>query len=119
MKNFAEFMSKQRNAWLLIEKKSRDAVGYVTVDIPYEILKIGEVGYVIGEKYQGNAYAAEALRFLLHMYFTERDLYLDIMRAILLQVRYWTDWVLGKKPYCEGEEWTVSPWREMTWWYAA
>lgn len=76
MKSFAEFMSKQRNAWLLMEKKSRDAVGYVTVDIPYEILKIGEVGYVIGEKYQGNGYAAEALRFLLHMYFTERDLYL-------------------------------------------
>lgn len=76
MKNFAEFMSKQRNAWLLLEKKSRDAVGYVTMDIPYEILKIGEAGYVVGEKYQGNAYAAEALRFLLHMYFTERDLYL-------------------------------------------
>lgn len=51
MKSFADFMSKQRNAWLLMEKKSRDAVGYVTMDIPYEILKIGEVGYVVGEKY--------------------------------------------------------------------
>lgn len=76
MKNFAEFLSKQQNAWLLIEKESRNAVGYVTMDIPYEILKIGEIGYVIGERYQGNAYAAEALRFLLHMYFTEQDLYL-------------------------------------------
>lgn len=51
MKNFVEGMSKQKNAWVLVEKESSDIVGYVTFDIPYEPLKVGEVGYVIGEKY--------------------------------------------------------------------
>lgn len=76
MKNFVEGMSKQKNAWVLVEKESNDIVGYVTFDIPYEPLKVGEVGYVIGEKYQGNKYSYEALKYLLHIYFTEYGLYL-------------------------------------------
>lgn len=76
MRSFVKNMSAQKNAWLLIEKKSNQTVGYVTIDIPYESLKIGEVGYVIGKKYQGDAYTYEALKFLLNMYFTKYDLYL-------------------------------------------
>ena len=76
MKNFVEAMSRQKNAWVLIEKESNDIVGYVTFDIPYELLKVGEVGYVIGEKYQGNKYSYEALKYLLQIYFTEYGLYL-------------------------------------------
>lgn len=59
MKNFVEGMSKQKNAWVLVEKESNDIVGYV-----------------IGEKYQGNKYSYEALKYLLHIYFTEYGLYL-------------------------------------------
>lgn len=59
MKNFVEGMSKQKNAWVLGEKESNDIVGYV-----------------IGEKYQGNKYSYEALKYLLQIYFTEYGMYL-------------------------------------------
>lgn len=59
MKNFVESMSRQKNAWVLVEKESNDIVGYV-----------------IGEKYQGNKYSYEALKYLLQIYFTEYGLYL-------------------------------------------
>lgn len=59
MKNFVEGMSKQKNAWVLVEKESNDIVGYV-----------------IGEKYQGNKYSYEALKYLLQIYFTEYGMYL-------------------------------------------
>lgn len=76
MENFVRSLSEQKHAWVLIEKGSSDIVGYVTFDIPYESLKIGEVGYVIGEKYQGHHYSYEALNYLLQVYFTDYDLYL-------------------------------------------
>ena len=38
--------------WVLEEKKSGNIIGYITVDIPYDLLKVGELGYVIAEKYQ-------------------------------------------------------------------
>lgn len=59
MKNFVESMSRQKNAWVLVEKESNDIVGYV-----------------IGEKYQGNKYSYEALKYLLQIYFTEYGMYL-------------------------------------------
>ena len=68
MKKFVRSMSEQINCWLLIEKKRNEIVGYITIDIPYEPLKVGEVGYIIGEKYQGNKYSYEALKCLLHVY---------------------------------------------------
>lgn len=79
MKKFVRGMSEQINCWLLIEKKRNEIVGYITIDIPYEPLKVGEVGYIIGEKYQGNKYSYEALKCLLHVYFTDFDL--DLIEA--------------------------------------
>lgn len=76
MRDFVEIMSKQENAWVIVEKKSKCIVGYITIDITYESLKIGELGYVIGEKYQGNGYSYEAIKKILHNYFEVKNLYL-------------------------------------------
>lgn len=61
------------------DRKRNEIVGYITIDIPYEPLKVGEIGYIIGEKYQGNKYSYEALKCLLHVYFTDFDL--DLIEA--------------------------------------
>ena len=51
-------------------------IGYITIDIPYPQLQIGEIGYVIGEKFQHLGYASEAVSCILKEYFTNQDLYL-------------------------------------------
>ena len=47
-----------------IEENHRNAMHYVcllyTSDIPYQELRIGEIGYVIGEKWHGKGYGTEA-----------------------------------------------------------
>ena len=50
MKSFV--MTMVENAWVIVEKKSGQCIGYITVDIPYPQLAIGEIGYVIGEHFQ-------------------------------------------------------------------
>jgi len=57
-------------------KKSGNIIGYITVDIPYDLLKVGELGYVIAEKYQHMGYAYEALTCMIKKYFYEEKLYL-------------------------------------------
>lgn len=76
MERFVKMLIPNQNAWILIEKSIRQAVGYITVDIPYPQLKIGEIGYVIGEKFQKNGYASEAINSILHEYLLNRDLYM-------------------------------------------
>lgn len=76
MESFVRGLMENENAWLLEEIETGNVVGYVTVDIPYDILKIGEVGYVIAEKYHRKGYAYEALSGIVRKYFDERDLYL-------------------------------------------
>ena len=49
MEAFVDAWSKNKNAWLILEKESKNCIGYVTIDIPYIQLGIGEIGYVIGE----------------------------------------------------------------------
>ena len=53
------FLANQ-DAWVLIDKKRDAVVGCITVDVPYRQLKTGELGYIIGEKYQKQGYASEA-----------------------------------------------------------
>ena len=53
------YKRQHENAWLITEKQSGACIGYVTMDIPYPQLAIGEIGYVIGEKYQRKGYASE------------------------------------------------------------
>lgn len=47
MEAFVDAWSKNKNAWLILEKESKNCIGYVTIDIPYIQLGIGEIGYVI------------------------------------------------------------------------
>lgn len=76
MKSFVMTMVENENAWVIAEKKSGQCIGYVTVDIPYPQLAIGEIGYVIGEHFQRKGYAYEAVSELLCIYFEEKSLYM-------------------------------------------
>lgn len=63
-------------AWVIEEKASHEPIGYVSLDIPYENLKIGEIGYVLGEKYQRRGYASEAVGTIIPYLFQEYGLYM-------------------------------------------
>ena len=76
MKSFVMTMEKNENAWVIAERKSGQCIGYITVDIPYLQLAIGEIGYVIGGNFQRKGYAYEAVSKLLHIYFEEKSLYM-------------------------------------------
>ena len=76
MQSFVNVLADNENAWLITEKQSGACIGYVTMDIPYPQLAIGEIGYVIGEKYQRKGYASEALLCLLKVYLKDRKLYM-------------------------------------------
>ena len=64
------------NVWLMEEKSSHEPIGYVSVDIPYDILGIGEIAYLLGEKYQHRGYALEAMEAVIAYLFMERKLYM-------------------------------------------
>lgn len=62
--------------WLIEEKNSQEPIGYVTVDVPYRQLGVGEIGYLLGEKYQGKGYAKEAVQAVITFMFQKEGLYL-------------------------------------------
>lgn len=64
------------DAWIIEEKDSHEPIGYVSVDIPYDILGIGEIAYLLGEKYQNKGYALEAIEDVISYLFQERKLYM-------------------------------------------
>lgn len=76
MESLVSSFTKNENAWLLEEKETRNIIGYITVDIPYDFLKIGEIGFVIAEKYHHYGYAYEALYCIVKKYLYEKGLYL-------------------------------------------
>lgn len=45
-------------------------------DIPYQELRIGEIGYVIGEKWHGKGYGTEAVKKMISEYLVKDRLYL-------------------------------------------
>jgi RimJ/RimL family protein N-acetyltransferase len=63
MQSFVNALADNENAWLITEKQSGACIGYVTMDIPYPQLAIGETGYVIGEKYQRKGVGKCAKRY--------------------------------------------------------
>lgn len=63
MQSFVNALADHENAWLITEKQSGACIGYVTMDIPYPQLAIWEIGYVIGEKYQGKGVGKCAKRY--------------------------------------------------------
>ena len=76
MNFFVNAMVENSNAWVIVEKESDACIGYITFDIPYQELKIGEIGYVIGEKWHGRGYGSEAVRKMLSEYLSKDRLYL-------------------------------------------
>lgn len=76
MSSFVKEQIKNENSFVIVEKESNICIGYVSVDIPYMQINIGEIGYVIGEKYQKKGYAFEAVDRILKEYFTERNIYM-------------------------------------------
>ena len=76
MNSFVNAMVENSNAWVIVEKESDACIGYITFDIPYQELKIGEIGYVIGEKWHGRGYGSEAVRKMLSEYLSKDRLYL-------------------------------------------
>ena len=76
MEHLVEGLLSNEHAWLIVHKKTSAVIGYVTLDIPYEQLGIGEIGYVIGEKHQKQGYASEALNCILEEYLVNRNLYM-------------------------------------------
>lgn len=76
MQDFLKYLVINENAWIIIDQKLNEVVGYITVDIPYEQLQIGEIGYVIGEKYQKQGYAYEAVHCVLNEYLSKKNLYM-------------------------------------------
>lgn len=76
MKALVSAWSENENAWVIVEKGSQNCIGYVTVDIPYKELEIGEIGYVIGERFQNKGYAYEAISRVIHEYLFNRGLYM-------------------------------------------
>ena len=81
------------NVWLIEEKCTGIPMGYVSVDIPYEVLGIGEIAYLLGEKFWHKGYAQEAVRRIIQYLFDEKELYMieakvnesNIASKILLQ----------------------------------
>ena len=76
MFEFVTALTANKNAWVIIERESNCCVGYITVDIPYAEIGIGELGYVIGEKYQHKGYAYEAINLILNRYFIDKNMYM-------------------------------------------
>lgn len=90
MNSFVKSMSRNENAYVIVEKESSSCVGYISVDIPYLQLNIGEIGYVIGEKYQKKGYAYEAVSRILEEYFIKKNIY-------MLEARYSEDNIASAK----------------------
>ena len=75
MRSFVDILSRNDDAWLVCLKDGTP-VGYVSVDIPYPQLGVGEIGYVIGECFQRKGYAKEAVIAVLKEYLINRNMYL-------------------------------------------
>lgn len=84
MESFVKALAENNDAWVIVEKESQKCIGYITIDIPFMQLGIGEIGYVIGEKYQQKGYAFEALNCIIQEYLVAKDLY-------MLEAKYQAD----------------------------
>lgn len=76
MENLVRGFLSNINAWVIEDKKLEKIVGYITIDIPYRQLGVGEIGYVIGEKYHRHGYAFEAVNCILAEYLIKQRLYM-------------------------------------------
>lgn len=75
MNTFIRAMVNNKDSWVIC-LKDETPVGYVTMNTPYPQLGVGEIGYVIGEKFQRNGYAKEAVSAVVKEYLINRDMHL-------------------------------------------
>lgn len=76
MEELVEGFLSNKDAWILEDRTQGAVVGYITMDVPYRQLEIGEIGYVIGERHQNRGYASEAVNCILAEYFINQGFYL-------------------------------------------
>lgn len=62
--------------WLIVEKETQAPMGYISVDVPYRELGVGEIGYLLGEKFWGMGYATEAACAVIDFMFHKEGLHL-------------------------------------------
>lgn len=76
MKTLIKSFVQNSDAWVVICKETSEPMGYVTIEIPYSQLGIGEIGYALGENYHNKGYAYEAVSCILEEYFLKRNMYM-------------------------------------------
>lgn len=76
MENMIKGFCGNENIWLIQEKLSQSPMGYISVDIPYETLGIGEIGFVLGENFQKKGYGREAVELILKYLFDQKQMYM-------------------------------------------
>lgn len=76
MQDLVKGFISNANAWVIENRKKGIIAGYITMDVLYKELGIGEIGYVIGEKYQKQGYASEAVNCILIEYLINWKFYL-------------------------------------------
>ena len=76
MEQLIKMYSGNEYMWAVVEKTSDSVIGHVNISIPYESLKIGELAYLLGSKWWGKGYAAEAAKAILQYMFIQKDMHL-------------------------------------------
>lgn len=76
MEQLIRMYSENEYMWAVIEKSTDSVIGHVNISIPYESLRVGELAYLLGSKWWGKGYAAEAVTAILHFMFTQKDIHL-------------------------------------------
>lgn len=76
IKGYIEAYKQNAYIWVIEEKDTLNPIGYITVNVPYEELEIGEIAYLLGVKYQGKGYAYEAVSEVVDYLLTKKLLYM-------------------------------------------
>lgn len=78
---FVQAYEKDAYIWLVEEKNSGEPIGYISIDIPYPELGIGEICYLLGSRYQKKGYATESLSAVI-------DYMLNFKKLYMIEAKY-------------------------------
>ena len=76
MEQLIEMYTGNEYIWAIVENSSDSVIGHVSINIQYESLRIGELAYLLGSKWWGKGYAAEAITAILQYMFIQKDMHL-------------------------------------------
>lgn len=76
MEQMITMYTGNESMWAIVEKSTDSVIGQVSINVQYESLKIGELAYLLGSKWWGKGYAAEAVTAILEFMFTLKDMHL-------------------------------------------